>query len=387
MKLDVYSRELQKYRPGSHFYQLGRFFLASLVALSLTSSAIYNEQASYPIPTSNVYLPVDRNAGSSVAPPLFRGDIPITDQLDDQTRPSGARSESPLLGLGAEVSGYGRSESQPAVTTDEGPGNLTIWQDSQEDATRGLSAYGNLTSLPESSRIILEPVADTFVTSTKPDANFGSLTDLQVGQQTDSQVATLLRFDLTTVPSSFVESAILELFLTDVNNTNQANVFVAAASQAWAEDTVTWNSKPNQKEAMASASIDAMPWYKAWDVTEIVQACLDGKTPNYGLMLMAIPEQSDFLGRFASREGPYPPRLRIAYNTTAPTPIPSISLQIPNRCAVEGEENCIRLSDEALQNLNRDVQLYLWLRVVNPDRIKADLPPIGLYPEKQWLLP
>src|ERR1700689_273529 len=115
---------------------------------------------------------------------------------------------------------------------------------SQRAAIRLLSIV--LAILP-SSRIVnaaqVALVGDASVNNARPSTNFGSLSNLYVGNGNTA----LLQFDLTTLPTGLTSGQIAHAPLTVfVNRVNGIGlVTLAPATSAWAESTVTSATAPS----------------------------------------------------------------------------------------------------------------------------------------------
>jgi hypothetical protein len=143
--------------------------------------------------------------------------------------------------------------------------------------------------------------------------NFG--TDVALGiksSATDFSRRTWLTFDISDFAS--ITTAKLRLFVTSLDNsaTNaiSANVFsTPATSNGWGELTITWNNAPAIGQQIASNSVDTpnVGTWVEWDVTSAVQTEIGGTST-----LVIDAQAGSFRGVFfSSREGPYPPVLRI----------------------------------------------------------------------------
>lgn len=98
------------------------------------------------------------------------------------------------------------------------------------------------------------------------------------------------QFDLSSIPSgATIISAVLSLKLYQTNGGYGTNSIGAyGITTSWAENTVTWNSKPS-KDAAATATTNVPPsgvgnWYD-WTITSLVQAWHSGTRSNYGVLL------------------------------------------------------------------------------------------------------
>ena len=84
------------------------------------------------------------------------------------------------------------------------------------------------------------PTDDVRIISTSPTSNFGR--DAKLSVDGSPSEGFLMKFVVSGVGSDTVTSARLRLYNT--NASNQGGDFYAAASHAWSEATVTWNTAP-----------------------------------------------------------------------------------------------------------------------------------------------
>lgn len=169
--------------------------------------------------------------------------------------------------------------------------------------------------------VTLEPVADTQVTPSSPDTNYGSRSAWEVNRQFSH---VYLRFDLSNLPHNIrVRSVSLSATAyTGVAHGGGGNVYTTLVpNNYWNETTITWNNKPE-------ASGDTLGEWNLWygDATEeekvgvnaspalipVVQHALDGD-PRLTLRLHSPGDKT----RYRSREyadATKRPRLVITYD-------------------------------------------------------------------------
>ena len=116
-------------------------------------------------------------------------------------------------------------------------------------------------------------VADASVSSTNPNSNFGSLSNLYVGPANTGNSPiniTLIQFDVSTVPSAPVAHAELRFYV------NRANFFghvdVSLINSSWAESAVTYNTLPKLGASFATVAVSQRFVYVSVDVTQQVAA-------------------------------------------------------------------------------------------------------------------
>jgi hypothetical protein len=125
--------------------------------------------------------------------------------------------------------------------------------------------------------------ADAAVTSARPTANYGTLSNLYVSGSSTA----LLRFDLGILPAEITASQIsratLRLF---VNRVNTPGVLtVSALNAAWAEATVTARTLPATGNAVEVFAVTEEGQYLTVDVTALVRGWITTPAQNFGLTL------------------------------------------------------------------------------------------------------
>lgn len=168
--------------------------------------------------------------------------------------------------------------------------------------------------------INLEPVADAYILSAAPAANYGTAPTLYVGRQSERALnRSLFRFDLSDIRSdATVLSASFRAYLVGASESpRELSVELKRIDTAWEEATVRW-STPLEYTGMDNVlAVGTAAGYYSWDVTSLVRAWVNGGTSNHGLALWSADE--DLLGwrGFASRESPLdppqPPQLEVTY--------------------------------------------------------------------------
>jgi hypothetical protein len=128
-----------------------------------------------------------------------------------------------------------------------------------------------------------------------------------------------LRFPLGAIPSgAVIESAVLQMHVFDERfpGGGSLNAGVYSVASGWTEAGLlntaswTWATLPSFNPAPASATTIATldQWYY-WNITPLVQAWVNGSTPNNGIMVSGSPEGGVTQAMGArSRAGAYPDR-------------------------------------------------------------------------------
>ena len=128
-------------------------------------------------------------------------------------------------------------------------------------------------------------LADAHVSAAQPSVNFGTLTNLVVGNGDTA----LLQYDLGTLPAGVtaaqITRATLRLYINRVDTPGALSLSPVLAS--WGEYTVTAGTLPALGQAAAVVQVSAEGQYVTLDVTNIVQGWIAAPSTNYGLALTA----------------------------------------------------------------------------------------------------
>ena len=142
--------------------------------------------------------------------------------------------------------------------------------------------------------IILFPVADTWIASGFPDANFGDSHNLRIGYnvaQNLGAVRTLLQFDIAgEIPDDVtIVDATLYLYMHISVPAEDAPLDhrLQRIETAWAENTVTWNTEPEWGPDYVTTTIDSTLGWHEWEITDLVTEWATDAVPNHGLQIMA----------------------------------------------------------------------------------------------------
>mgnify|MGYP005848548409 FL=1 len=195
-------------------------------------------------------------------------------------------------------------------------------------ATRTPTRTPTATSTPTATRtptatatavtITLNPVADAYVYSAAPAANYGAAAILYVGSQSTSATGrALFRFDLSTIPAgATVLNADFRAYLVQTSTSPAIlDVELKRIDAPWQEMTVAWNTQPGYTGANNVLGVGMALAYYSWDVTSLAQTWVSG-APNNGLALLSKNETTIGWRGLASREStspPNPPRLVVTY--------------------------------------------------------------------------
>ena len=174
---------------------------------------------------------------------------------------------------------------------------------------------------------ILTPVADTYVyrfgTTASPLENELRVGCRKIGDTTDA-VISLLRFDVSEVSeSSQIKSALLHVYALDIKATGDFSSFqTVASSKNWMESDPeypieTLADTPAYDSRHITGISGTSPDLYLWDITDLVQAWIDGR-PNYGIVLTAdLEKSSDYIRFYASENPMYKPCIKVTYTVPA----------------------------------------------------------------------
>jgi hypothetical protein len=126
-------------------------------------------------------------------------------------------------------------------------------------------------------------IGDASVSTSLPTTNFGSLSNLYVGNGSTA----FLQFDLGTLPAGTISSQIAHATLTVyINRVNAAgSVTLSPVTSPWSESTVTDNSAPSIGAAAGTFPASTAGQYVTLDVTALVQGWVTTPATNFGLAL------------------------------------------------------------------------------------------------------
>jgi hypothetical protein len=174
----------------------------------------------------------------------------------------------------------------------------------------------------------LYSIADSYVTASSPDTNFGNDQLLYVNaSSTDlSQNFIYVKFDLSSIPqNAYIVSARLQLWLSDFSNLYYAIMGTSdrisayyCPDNSWTESGITYNTKPTFNSAFTDYWTGfglVFEGYKSWDITEDVKSSL----PVGALteVLKFSNKYNDYgYAEYQSKEATNKPKLEIQYTTT-----------------------------------------------------------------------
>jgi hypothetical protein len=152
---------------------------------------------------------------------------------------------------------------------------------------------------------------DTFISSNRPNDNFGLSSNMQLGYSLTGQslgaVRLLLQYNVQDyVPQgAVINSARLRIYLTGVTPAGDASMGFEGIylTSDWSEKTVTWNShQPDwgSRIGIGSAS-SSLGWHEA-DITKMVREWIDGGRKNHGFIIIGDEGIKDRLRVYATKD-------------------------------------------------------------------------------------
>jgi hypothetical protein len=137
------------------------------------------------------------------------------------------------------------------------------------------------TSIANAAQVTL--VGDASVSTARPSTNFGTLSNLYVGNGNSAY----LQFDLGSLPAGTTSSQIARATLTVfVNRVNAAgSVSLAPVTSGWSESAVTSSSAPTVGATSGIFMAAAAGQYVTLDVTALVQGWVTTPATNFGFAL------------------------------------------------------------------------------------------------------
>lgn len=163
----------------------------------------------------------------------------------------------------------------------------------------------------------------TFVSSAQPDQNFSFYPLMYVGRDPGFlECISFLEIDLSSIPVTSVDSAVLQLSVIVKTGTEPSPIVVNRVTGPFDASTVTYNTMPTFEPTASQIDINTSDLYTivSIDITEIVNEWLNGTHPNYGIAL-TNPDGLTLV-QFGTNNiiyEPYFPKLVVSYSDT---PVP-----------------------------------------------------------------
>ncbi len=179
------------------------------------------------------------------------------------------------------------------------------------------------------------PVADAYVYE-KSGSTFGSDTELRVGHQSTNNfdnMRSALKFDTSAIPeNSKINEAYLYAYSFDTKPSwDFRSIQAYSAPNIWSESVMNWSQLDDISAQIHDSSFingipGSSPDMYSWDITDIVQSWVSGKT-NYGVVLQCDSEDfDDYIIIYSNDNLLYKPYLNVIYTPPAmPSPDTQLS--------------------------------------------------------------
>ncbi len=173
-------------------------------------------------------------------------------------------------------------------------------------------------AIDNSSTVSLDAIQDSYIDISNSGVNYGSAGTLNVdrsgGNEGDQQA--LLEFDVSSIsPGSTISSAYLVMEATATTGAFSVNAY--EITQAWNENTVTWDTAPTYNNTSITTLTPGGIGEHSFEITSLVQSWVDNPANNHGVLL-GSEEAGTTTFSYDSREGPNFPQLVITYANVAP---------------------------------------------------------------------
>jgi hypothetical protein len=196
------------------------------------------------------------------------------------------------------------------------------------------------TLLPGAVNTIIEiPVQqDTYITSNKPNTNYGRSSELRLGYSlggsNDGALRPFLQFDVERyIPSgAVVNSAVLRTYLFAASPAGDAPMTAIGRHllTSWDEDQVTWNNhQPHWGGVAGSGEVGTQLGWQEQDVTALVKDWYHNTHGNYGMIFIGderVQERQRIFYSLNANNGLYP-RLVVDYTLNSDTTPPNAGIR------------------------------------------------------------
>ena len=180
------------------------------------------------------------------------------------------------------------------------------------------------------SILTFTPVADTYVQSDTPTANYGSSTQFVVDSSPVRNI--LLKFNISGIGNRSIASVKLRLYCVD--GSPIGGEFHRVADTTWNEASINWNTAPSADAGILASLGRVAPntWYEV-DVTSLVNG--DG---TFSLKMNSTNADGAY---YSTKEGAasFVPQLVVTTSSATPTPTSSVSTSTPTSTATQTPTN------------------------------------------------
>ena len=216
---------------------------------------------------------------------------------------------------------------------------------------------------------------DTYIKENFNNTNYGTDPKILVG--TDSlgrNLRGLIEFDLSSIPSSTVLSANLQVNLSYSSSDSNITIKIYRLTSSWTESKTTWtNSSPSQlwstvggdySEEVTSLQFSNVSGLYNFTITNLVRGWINGSYSNYGLMLVSNDSAVEDIKEIDSSDSDSAsarPKITINYVENAPLSIINASnnSNITNLKQTSGRGTGAAVQEIANLTLTFDKTIYL----------------------------
>lgn len=196
----------------------------------------------------------------------------------------------------------------------------------------------------------------TFVSSQLANYNLSSNAIIVVGTSpTYLNSISFLKFDISSLPVSSVDSALLRLFVFTKTGASSSPIVVNRVTSDFSISSVTYNTQPTYVPTASTTNIstDEVLQYIEIDVTDLVNQWLDETFQNYGIALTNSDETTsvEFGGKPIGDS--YEPQLVITYDT--PADLEGIQAQLQGSPGSIITDNATVIFDTIINDLSESI--------------------------------
>jgi hypothetical protein len=220
------------------------------------------------------------------------------------------------------------------------PSPLTDGPSDQELAAKLEAVVLEETVLPDEVNTIVQiPVEqDTYITSSKPNRNYGSSPEMRLGYNlggsSDGALRPFVQFDVARyVPSqAVINSATLQIYLFSASPASDSPMGMESRHllTPWDQNLVTWNShQPHWGGVAGTGQVSSQLGWRYSDVTDLAKEWHSGSHANYGLITIGderVQERQRSFYTINANNGLYP-RLVVDYTLSQDTTPPVASVK------------------------------------------------------------
>lgn len=181
--------------------------------------------------------------------------------------------------------------------------------------------------------VTFQATQDSYLSSGRPDQNFGGSVNMNLGWQAGNQNAMrmLVQFDLSSIPrNAVINSAEYRIFQSQVLPVGDRNMDFRAQfmTRSWNENSVTWNNANFLGgQSLPFGTVPGTIGWQSGSALELVRAWTSGAQANNGLLITGdeLPEQNR-MRVFSTRETSNRPHLIVNFTVVCDTVAPNATV-------------------------------------------------------------